>query len=319
MTSDLAKGNEIDVRAWVAIVWRQRKFVFAIVGLFVLLGITYLHIARYRYSVSIEIAPAAPSSAKPSSGMLSALSSITGMGGGSGDNFQMAVDGMKSEGAAQLLAQNASLMHRIFANEWDEKDRSWHQPPSHTRWLTSAIKNVMGLPVTPWRAPSAARLYDYIFDHVNVIQDPKSAVVTLQMNDADPQLAADVLTALNKSVDTMLRDRTIRRSDGYIHYILDTIDHTTVGVYRQSLLDNLNEQTRQRMMAAATNVAFTSDQFSGPVISASPVSPAAVFVLLFSVLFGVIAGSGVALAANRFGWRFPEWRRTATRQAREVS
>ena len=306
MSIDEHNEGEIDLRLLLGVVWRQRKFAFAGMAVCLVLMIVFLHTARYAYSVTIEIAPVVSDSTAKSAGVLRALTSITGSGMGTGDNFQMVIDGLKSEAAAQALSKNTALMRRIFAGEWDPQTHAWREPGSYTRWLTHGIKHLLGLPVQRWQPPSAPRLYQYLQGRVNVIEDVKSSVVTLEIDDPDPKLAADVLIALNKSTDDVMRARALSRADGYIAYIMATLNTTTVSEYRQALLDNLNEQTKMRMMAAA-NVAFASAQFSGPVIAPTPKSPPAMFLLIFSIIAGSLIGGALGIAAERYGWVFPSW------------
>jgi uncharacterized protein involved in exopolysaccharide biosynthesis len=299
LVRDADSESEINLGALNRAVWRRWPRVLAWIVGSVSLVILYLHITPYRYSVMMEIAPVASSDTR-AAGMFGALSSLTGisLSAAAADNFQLVLDGLTSEAAAQVLVRDEQLIRRIFVTEWDPENNSWKRPVSRTGGWGNYIRRLIGIPVVEWRAPDATRLYLFLQRQVKIIPDPRSSVVTLRMDHPDPKLAADLLVALNAAVDNIIRTRALERADGYIEYLSTLINRTTVSEYRQALLTNLSEQAKMRMMAAA-DVPFASSRFSGPVSSLGPTSPPAFFMLVFGVIFGFVIGAVRAVYLER--------------------
>jgi hypothetical protein len=109
-----------------------------------------------------------------------------------------------------------------------------------------------------------------------------------------------------------MRERALRRAEGYISYLTAQLQKVTVSDYRQALVENLGEQEKLRMMASAS-VAFSSEIFSGPAISPWPTSPSSWSALVLAILAGstVAAGLSLLLESKRS-------RRRATKIGRKI-
>jgi uncharacterized protein involved in exopolysaccharide biosynthesis len=109
LVRDADSESEINLGALNRAVWRRWPRVLAWIVGSVSLVILYLHITPYRYSVMMEIAPVASSDTR-AAGMFGALSSLTGisLSAAAADNFQLVLDGLTSEAAAQVPCVTSS-------------------------------------------------------------------------------------------------------------------------------------------------------------------------------------------------------------------
>ena len=255
-----------------------------------------------------------------SAGKLGALSSLAGIDLGSGGNpsFRIFLDSLQSPVAAEQLVKQKDLLIEMFPREWSSEEKRWRQPPSLLRPITSIVASIMGYPSVPWTPPSTYRVYKYLQSEVRLAQDPKSGVVTLQMESENPAFAVKLLKTLNQGVDSLMRERVITRTSGYIKYLESKLTTVTVSDYRASLIENLSEQEKTRMMASG-GPSYASELLGDPVISNGPTAPPAVAILALALLMGAAAGMTWASIADRRGWTFPEFRKRSSPRERNIS
>ena len=294
---------ELNVGALLSILRRKIGFFLAGVAIVLLLVVGYLHVAKRLYTVSMEVTATAQSGQNTRLSGLGALAGIDFGGAGAGNLFKLYVASLQSPAAAAILARQPALLREMFPHDWSERDGKWEEPQSALRPFTNAIKSLLGVDIVPWSPPSTARVFDYLHDQVQIVQDDKSSVVTLKIESDDPKAASDVLVALNAAGDAIIRKRSLSRAQGYIKYITDTLPTVTVSEYRSALIQQLNDQVGIRMMAGA-GVPFVSDVLSPPLVSPKPTSPSSIGVLILGFFFGCVFGALFAVLADYLGWEF---------------
>jgi len=302
--SGSAAGREIDVLALVRLVRRHWQAFLAAWGAIVVLMVVYLHVAPRQYTVTLEVAPVVQGTR--AGGNLGALGSLVGLnlsGGGESQAFRMYLESIHSRSAAAELLKDQQFVGRLFPLEWSSTDRTWHQPSSLTAPVTHAIKALLGIPVTPWSPPSVERVFEYLDMNIKVIEDPKSPIVTIQMEDERPEVVAELLNRLDQIADQLVRQRALARANGYIEDITNRLKTVSVSEYRQALIDNLNDQEKARM-AASARVRFAADRFSAPSVSSAPTSPRAGILLVIAVVVGAVVGVLAAFFAERYDFAF---------------
>lgn len=300
---------EVNVRLLLAVI--RHKFSFFCIGLAgtLLLTILYLHVAPRQYTVSLVVTAATPSQNAPNS-RLASLGSLAGIdltGGGNGNLFKLYVASLQTPAVAGVLASQPRIMREMYPAEWSAEHNRFEERTSVVRFVLQGIRGLLGLPVPPWTPPNAARVAEYLKSQLLIVQDDRSGVVTLQIQSVNPQAARDILAAVNRADDELMRKRALARSDGYIKYLTDTLPNVSVAEYRSALIENLAQQVEIQMMARA-GVPFISDVLSGPTASAYPTSPAALVFLFLGTVVGMVVGAGLALAANRYGWTLSQAR-----------
>jgi hypothetical protein len=300
-----SRQYEINVGRLIAAVRRKRSFFFA--GFFFVLAsaLLYLHLAPRQYTVTMEMTSTSPQGGLSSK--LGALGSLAGVDLGSDSataNFKVFLDSLQSPIAAEQLMRHPDLLVEMFPREWSTTERKWHEPSSVLRPFVRPVEAFLGIPLTPWSPPSTYRVYNYLQSELRVAQDPKSGVVTLQLENENPELSVKLLNVLVHDVDELMRKRVLVRTSGYIDYLQTKIQTVTVADYRQALLENLADQEKQRMIASG-QVSYVAELLGSPVTSLTPTSPPALPILVLAVVLGAVAGVVLASLADRRGWKFP--------------
>ncbi len=270
-----------------------------VVGALVI-AIVYLDVVPYRYAVQMRVAPVAGSGGDGLSGKLSQFGGLAAAAGvalpdsGGSASFKLYVEALHSRDVADILARDGGLMHRIFYREWDAPARRWRPPGGLVHALSTTIKTLLGLPVLPWQPPGPARLAAWLDEQVDVDQNIKSPVVTVSMFSDDPALATAVLTELSGTIDELLRQRALIRTDDYIRYLAARLPTISLAEQRVAVAQALGEQERLKMVASSGRP-YAAEVFEHPAASERPVTPSVGKVIVVAMFLGLAAGVGLAL------------------------
>lgn len=281
---------------------RQRSWLIALVAaVFLLAAIIYLRTADYTYSAELRVAPA-PTSTRDSNS-LGALTSLATLTGATLESipvtpFRLYVEGVYTREVATRLAQDPALMHQVFADEWDAGSRQWREPSRPGLALRDGLYRLLGVPVTRWSPPDAARLQGWIATNVGLNQTPKTPIVTLGTTSTDPAFAKAFLLRLHMTVDGWLRERTLLRTRNNIDYLTQRLPTVSLADHRQALFVTLSDQ-QQREMTARNPAAYAAETFGNPTASTRPTSPRQLPTLALALALGVIAGIAAALLVPR--------------------
>lgn len=288
-----AGGRTIDLSLIGGRIWRQRWIFIGVSVATLIIAVIYLHLVPDEYTITYQVT-AVSSASKGTNGNLTQLANMAGISLEANDQeaqpFDLYLQGLFTRAAADEVAKNRPLMHRLYAREWDEKSQAWHDPGSVFGSIASGTASLLGAPKHYWTPPSAVRLQDFIVKKLVVTRDLKTPVVTIQMKYSDPKLAVDFLNALNAAVDSTLRKRTLARTTTYINYLSSQFDKVTVEGYQQALIALLTEQEKRRMFASST-ISYAAELFEKPVASQWPTSPNAGLTLFLAGFFGLLLGA----------------------------
>jgi len=292
------QANMLDLVELFAGLWKRRNVVFLFTAAAALLAVVYLHLATYVYTAELKVVPIAGSSTNLTSklGGLGNLAALTGVQlpqDSSGMQFRLYVEGLRSRFAADALAKNDDVMKVLYKTEWDEETKSWHESKSPIRYVAKAAKAILGVPDVPWQPPNGARIEKFLANKLDISEDPKKMVVTIQFEHSDPQFAVTLLAALNRAVDGELRRKAILRSSQNIDYLTRQLKTVTLAEQREAIIRSLGDQEKVAMMANST-ASFAAETFGQPYVSYRPTSPKPGSVLMSAILVGIILGSLLA-------------------------
>lgn len=282
-------------------IWRRPWLVAAFIALALAAGVIYLHMATYRYTVALRVAPTATDNG-------SLLSKFGGLAAAAGINvptskgvspFDLYVESITGRNTADALARDTPLMHTMFGDQWDAVGRRWHEPTSTGYQAVRWLKGVAGIPVTPWHRPGGGEVADYLERKVTLIRDAKKSIATIQIVHADPRFASRLLAELHENIDSTLRRRSLARSREYISYLTTKLSQVQLNEHREALAQALGEEERNLMMSSARS-AYAAEPF-GPVnVSLKPTEPKPALVLGFALILGCLVGSCVAVIRELF-------------------
>ena len=265
-----------------------------------IVAVAYLHVATYRYSVNLVVAPV--ESTQGSSGGLGGLGGLASMAGinlgvnQGNSSFLKYIESIKSRAVADSLAKRPEIMRTQFASDWDESARRWREPRSLRRSITGPIRNALGFPTRAWRQPSGADLQAYLSESVLITRGLQTPFVTLEIVVRDPRFGVQFLLTLHREIDEVLRRAALARTNAQIAYLTATLQTVTVAEHRQAIAQALLGEEKVRMLASSS-LPFAAEPLGPPSSSAGPISPRPILVLGLFLALGAIAGSMLVL-----GW-----------------
>lgn len=291
--------NEIDLPELLRLIWNRRRLIIASIGLSLLAAISYLHIAEYKYTATLTVAPVDISG----DGLSGKLGGLAGLASAAGVNFptdlggtyfQLYSEGYKTQEVARVLSNDTYIMQEIFRKEWSDQTQKFQEPPSVLRPISNAVKTILGVPVFAWREPNAARLKKYIDENVVIFQDRKLPLIKITYKDINPAFAPYFLQKLHEAADNQLRMRAKTRAEESIVYLSRQLSTVTLAEHRAAIAQSLSEQEKIRMMANS-KMSFTAEPLESPVISARPTNPIPFVVIAVAFILGLVSGFSVII------------------------
>jgi Fe2+ transport system protein B len=181
-------------------------------------------------------------------------------------------------------------MRRAFKHRWDADSGRWTAEKGVVGQTIDGLKSLLGLPVYPLRAPDGEDLQRFLKSRSEIAIDPRSSMVTVTFQHADPQFAQDILRAMHAEADGYLRRRVLVQTAEHIRYLENTLRSVTVAEQRSALAQVLSDQEKLMMRARAKG-AFAADPFGSITVSSRPTRPSPVLGLIAGFLGGLLLGA----------------------------
>jgi len=263
-----------------------------------LAGVLSLRYAVYTYTAELKVTPVQAAVQNPLSslGQLSGLASLVGVSLPRSDAppFFLYVESVASRPVADELAMDSELMKVIFRGEWDAQANRFVERTGWMESMTNKVKALLGLPVFPWTPPDGARLQLHLRDWVQVVEDTRKPIVTLRYEHQNPIFAVDFLKALDRTIDSQLRRKTLARVNENIDYLSQQLTTVRLAEHRQAIIGMLSEQEKNKMMASS-NAPVAAETVSGPTSSFRPTKPRQFLVIAGALFAGLLLGTIAAL------------------------
>jgi len=293
-------AGEVDISATLRRLAKGWVTIVAALAIALTAAVIYLNLSTYEYAVAMRIAPVATSGGDGLSSRFASLGGLAAVAGvslpdsGGSASFKLYVESLHSRDVANILSRDPALMHKVFVREWDDRAKAWRLPSGIFHDATVAIKSLLGLPILPWAPPSAARLQQWMQEKIGVEQNIKTPVVTVTLSSDAPVFAAHFLDRLGSTVDELLRERALLRTNEYIQYLSQRMATITLAEQRVAVAQALGEQERIKM-AASSDRPYAAEVFDHPSASDRPVSPSPAKVLTIALVLGLVSGIGLVL------------------------
>jgi Chain length determinant protein len=283
--------DEIDLRDIVRNIVRRWRWIAAVTALLLASVVVYLHMAEYRYTVSLEITPVAAAQPSRLNDSIAGLASLAGinLARDSGtQSLDLYLAAFQSLDVAARLVDANNILADMFPAEWNPETNSWHPPErGATGAIIDTLKRALGMPVQAWKAPSPRRILTFLEDEITIFRPTDSPVITISIKTAHVSFGRNLLARLNQEADNIIRQHTLDRTQEYIAYLKKQLQQVSLAEYRTALIQALYEQEKSRM-AASSNLPYSVEVFSGPVVSEDPTFPRPVLLLTLALIFGFL-------------------------------
>lgn len=291
-----------DAQEFVSTLRERWKVIVVSMLVLTTIAVTYLHITKFEYEVTLVVTASQASEQAPGSQLGGAFSSLLGRAsvGQQATPFDLYLAELRSHKTAAALSGDARIMTTAFAKEWNAAASRWQ--PSEGLVSRGALfaMRLLGLPVTTWAPPGANELQAYLQKQVQIQPAADSPFVSIVFYTPDPKFGVYLLDKLNGTTDRTLRKRALRESKSYVNFLLQEIDKARYTEHRQAVAAALVEQQRTEMIARSP-LHYAARVVSGPTVSLNPKKPNALLILIAAPFFGLLLALAVLLTARILG------------------
>lgn len=271
--------------------FRRKASLLALAGFGVVCALLYLHNASPRYRATLLVTPVQSIGTAPNF-LNQQLGSFAGFVGSSptDSDFQLYLETMRARIIADRLSNDDSLMHTLFADQWNKVANRWEAPSGFFTLLKTFIKRGLGFPTYEWQPPAGPEVADFIAKNVGISQSRNNKIVVITLLHSDREFAVNFLSKLDEEADGYVKTATLRRTDQYIDYLTRQLEVVTIGELRQALIGTLGEQEKLKMMASA-DVSYAAQKVGPTFASAMPVEPRVSVVIFLGAFLGLLVGT----------------------------
>ena len=281
LSSGFAEENEINILDIFKILWARKLLVIVVITIFTIAAVFHAKNLTDVYTAEVTLLPVSSDGVNISGGIgaLGGLASLAGFSTSGGGDVTENIATIKSRIFIMDFLSENKLLPTLYANKWDEKNG---------KWLTD--ENV--------KEPSLQQGYKFFSKSVmNILENKKTGLVTLQVNWHDPVQAARWANLLVLKANAFLKEKAVSESNESIIFLKDQIQETTeVGI--QTLLYKLLEKELQTIKLASVRKDYAFKVLDPALVPENPGGPNRMMICMIGLMLGFVVAIFLALALN---------------------
>jgi uncharacterized protein involved in exopolysaccharide biosynthesis len=263
---------------------RDRKLIAIITIVFTLIAGIGSIFWQKEYKSTVQFSVVTNDQKGGGGGIMSQFGALASMAGvdiaGGSEKFE-AIALVQSRSLTELYIQQNDLLPILYPKAWDAK-------AGH--WISNDPKAIPSL----WKA-------DIKFRGIrNVVQDPKTELVTLSITWPDPVLAAKWANGLVALTNSQMRERAIHESERHIAYLQGEAAKASLVPVQEALSQLMESEYKQMMMAGGTEE-YALKVIDPGAVPENPSSLRKAFLILGGMLGGLFVACFFIFA--RASWR----------------
>ena len=304
-----AEDREVSLSDIAQALKRRRSVIATMTAIVTGLGILYAIFATPLYTATIQVRPVLADSGGAASalrGQLGAAAALAGinLGAEGGDKEQyMAV--LRSRELAESFIQKNDLMPQLFPKRWDAASKTWKEGRSWIGELVIGVSRTLASISGDegWREfgaePTLSRTYDEFLKIFAVNEDATTGNVTVSFEFRNPELAARWANAYVEMANVQLRDEAVTEGNRALAYLNEQGERTTVQAVRTAIYRLVEDQLK-RVMLANSRPEYAFKVVDRAAVPEDRSHPRRALIVVFSLIFGGILGTFVALAVDMY-------------------
>jgi len=301
MTEGSSLLDDLGINYLLRAIKSRKRLAFIIPILWLLVSNLWFLISKQEFMGEVQVIPASTSLTGGGGGLGNAFSSSLGslISGGSGNDpiFSIYTESWMAPWFAEEVLKNQPLTRQMFPGRWRGPQEGWGKPGGGIRPL---IRTMFGARQPTSNEPNVQMVLDYTAGHIRIQHNRGEVITLVVMNDNNPQFIRSFLSFGHQKIADHIRQVYQKRAQGSIANILNELQHVTVSEYRTTLLQELADQEKIRMMA------YANDQFAaqslGLYVSEAPIWPRGAIVIAASLLISILIYFALALGAEHRNW-----------------
>lgn len=261
-----------------------------------IIGCGYLAWKKPYYVVEISVAPTETESQSGAQSLLSSYAASFGLGSAEkSPEFSTFLDILNGPAVSYKLAgSRPDLLPEMFPSKWDGQAHQWK------RSEPSLIGRVFGK--LRWVAPNYQDVSRFLEDNIAEKDSTVSPIARLRIQTADARFGVDLLNALYKSTEEILRANA--RSDDLkkLDYLRNRLENPDLNLEQRQALIALVSRVERDLMLLSNDLPYAAKIVEPAELPQRPDGPVVWQILLMSLVGGMFAGFVLSIALGLGGW-----------------
>ena len=262
-----AEGSLVDILAYM---WKQRKWLYGTVFVFLILGIVTSYLIHPVYYAEALISP---KSTQRGNDPLSQLRSFQ-LGIGDPDFNKMGIL-LTSYEMSEKIVKDHNLAPILFPEEWDSEKKTWKDPETK---------------------PNQRKAAEELNKHLVVETDTRKNVMRVGIRFYDSSWTPILVNYFTSALNEKMRFDVVNDANVNRQYLEAQLDVTADPILAQKLKDLIGYQIEKAMLVNSQSI----DVLTKPLVPKTRMKPQRKKIVIVSFFLGVFAYGFGALAAYFF-------------------
>ena len=225
---------------------------------------------------------------------LGGLASLAGISlSDSSDNSVVATEKLQSlsffEG--KILTQ-INISDLMAVESWNPNNNSITYDDAIYDYKTKSWTREVVFPQTP--KPSAQESYKAFLEHLSVVKDLKTNIVTITISHQSPYVAKQWADLVVTEINTFYREKDRSEAEFAVNYLNDQISQTRLSEVKMVIAEVLAQQI-QKLTLIEANDNYVFDYIDPPAVMEKKSAPRRAIICIIGALLGGFIGALVAL------------------------
>jgi uncharacterized protein involved in exopolysaccharide biosynthesis len=279
--------DELGLQRLLLTLWSRRWWIIApMVGLTIIAAAIAVTMTPV-YRASTILVPASADNGGLGNSVGSALNSLGGLASLAGVNLKSgggeveeAIAVLKSRQFIEAFIRDKRLLPLLYQDKWDPQAQAWRDGEE----------------------PTFAKAHDYFVKKVlSVVQDNRSALVVIQVDWPDRELAAEWANVLVQRLNGEMRTRALQKAAASVQYLEQELARTSMLGAQEAISRLIEAQINQRMLAnVIEEYAFRIVDRAMPPDVDNPLRPNRPVIVAAGAILGVVVGVLAVLLSTLF-------------------
>ena len=258
-------GEDLGGLDYLLVLFHRRAQVFAIVGVFALLALTFALLMPVRYGATVVMVPSQDENQGAQiGGAMSAFSLLTGSSNNN-SRTNAAIALLQARSTLQRFITENNLMPQLFPTRWDAQARTWKDG----------------------RGPTLEDGYLKLKGALSIENDETSGVIRLQLSWTDANTAATWANKLVALANRIMQAQTMRRAEKMVSYLYQELHKTENQDLHANIGELIEQQIKVRMIAQSRDD-YALEVLDRAEPSSTKVSVSRLIILLGGIFVGLL-------------------------------
>jgi LPS O-antigen subunit length determinant protein (WzzB/FepE family) len=287
--------DEIDLAVLIGALWQGKWIIMGFTSVASILVVIYSLSLPNIYSGQALLVPvSSKDSVSGAAQNLGGLASLAGISlSDSSDNSVVATEKLQSlsffEG--KILTQ-INISDLMAVESWNPNNNSITYDDAIYDDKTKSWTREVVFPQTP--KPSAQESYKAFLEHLSVVKDLKTNIVTITISHQSPYVAKQWADLVVTEINTFYREKDRSEAEFAVNYLNDQIAQTRLSEVKMVIAEVLAQQI-QKLTLIEANDNYIFDYIDPPAVMEKKSAPRRAIICIIGALLGGFIGALVAL------------------------